>query len=115
MTPPIPARERGSEPRTCTDCTALCGICPVPSRRVPWPSTTASDSHAAHPPELRGGEAMLDTNRPVPPGVTEDALDRALAAIAAAIGDDKVATDAESLADFQDPFQFPGSARNVPC
>ena len=58
---------------------------------------------------------MLDTNRPVPPGVTEDALDRALAAIAAAIGDDKVATDAGSLADFQDPFQFPGSARNVPC
>jgi 4-cresol dehydrogenase (hydroxylating) flavoprotein subunit len=57
---------------------------------------------------------MLDTTRPVPPGVTEDVLDRALAAIAAAIGDDKVATDAGALADFQDPFQFPGSARNVP-
>lgn len=54
------------------------------------------------------------TTRPVPPGVTEDDLDRALAAIAAAIGDGKVATDVESLVDFQDPFQFPGAATNVP-
>lgn len=54
------------------------------------------------------------TTRPVPPGVTEDDLDRALTAIAAAIGDGKVATDVESLVDFQDPFQFPGAATNVP-
>ncbi|MET9387632.1 FAD-binding oxidoreductase [Streptomyces sp. NPDC002928] len=57
---------------------------------------------------------MLYTTRPIPPGLTEGDLDRALVAIAAAVGDDKVATDAESLADFQDPYQFPGSATNVP-
>ena len=57
---------------------------------------------------------MTDTNRPVPPGVNEVDLDRALAAIAAAIGEGKVATDAQSLEDFQDPFQVPGAATNVP-
>jgi 4-cresol dehydrogenase (hydroxylating) flavoprotein subunit len=60
-------------------------------------------------------EAITDTGRPIPPGITGGDLDRALAAIAAAIGHDKVATDAEALLDFQDPFEFPGSATNVPC
>jgi 4-cresol dehydrogenase (hydroxylating) flavoprotein subunit len=59
-------------------------------------------------------DAIIETGRPVPPGITGGDLDRALAAIAAAIGDHKVATDAETLADFQDPFQFPGSTTNVP-
>jgi 4-cresol dehydrogenase (hydroxylating) flavoprotein subunit len=59
-------------------------------------------------------DAITDTGRPVPPGITDGDLDCALAAIAAAIGDDKVATDAESLVDLQDSFQFPGSATNVP-
>src|SRR4051794_5938663 len=57
---------------------------------------------------------MTDTLRPIPPGVTEGDLDRALTAIAAAIGEEKVATDEKSLEDFQDPFQVPGSATNVP-
>src|SRR6478735_7588172 len=55
-----------------------------------------------------------DSVRPVPLGLTGSDVDRAIAAIAAAIGENKVATDAESLVDFQDPFQFPGSAVNVP-
>src|SRR6185369_15790156 len=59
-------------------------------------------------------EAITEPGRPVPPGITDGDLDRALAAIAAAIGDDKVAIDAESLLDFQDPFQFPGSSTNIP-
>ena len=54
------------------------------------------------------------STRPLPPGVTEFDLEKALAAFAAAIGEDKVASDAESLEDFQDPFQVPGSATNLP-
>jgi FAD/FMN-containing dehydrogenases len=54
------------------------------------------------------------TTRPLPPGVTEADLDNALAAFAEAIGAENVATDAESLEDFQDPFQVPGTATNVP-
>jgi 4-cresol dehydrogenase (hydroxylating) len=60
---------------------------------------------------------MSDTTaatRPLPPGVQEAELDDALAAFAEAIGADKVATDAESLQDFQDPFQVPGDATNLP-
>lgn len=53
------------------------------------------------------------STRPVPPGVTEAGLDAALAAFSAAIGPDRVATDAESLQDFQDPYQVPGTAINV--
>ncbi len=54
------------------------------------------------------------TTRPTPPGVTESELDVALAAFASAIGSEKVATDAETLAEFQDPYQVPGSATNLP-
>ena len=57
---------------------------------------------------------MHDTARPVPHGITEHDLDRALTAIAAAIGADKVAVDPETLGEFQDPYQFPGSATNLP-
>ena len=60
---------------------------------------------------------MSDTTaatRPLPPGVQEAELDDALAAFAEAIGADKVATDADSLQDFQDPFQVPGDATNLP-
>jgi 4-cresol dehydrogenase (hydroxylating) len=52
--------------------------------------------------------------RPVPSGLTDGDLDRALAAIAAAIGEEKVAADPDTIAEFGDPFQFPGSATNVP-
>ena len=52
--------------------------------------------------------------RPVPPGVTEAELDRAITAFAAAIGSEKVADDTDSLQDFQDPYQVPGSATNLP-
>ncbi|MGW8811536.1 FAD-binding oxidoreductase [Gordonia terrae] len=50
----------------------------------------------------------------VPPGLTRADLDHALAAIAREIGDHKIATDTDSLADFRDPFQFPGSETNLP-
>ncbi|ALJ21375.1 FAD-binding oxidoreductase [Microbacterium sp. No. 7] len=53
-------------------------------------------------------------NHPTPPGVTQTQLAAALAAFASSIGDDKVATDAQALADFQDPYQVPGEAMNVP-
>jgi 4-cresol dehydrogenase (hydroxylating) flavoprotein subunit len=56
---------------------------------------------------------MTDIARPVPPGLTEADLDRALAALVAAIGDDKVAIDRGTLADFEDPSQFAGSATNL--
>jgi 4-cresol dehydrogenase (hydroxylating) flavoprotein subunit len=59
-------------------------------------------------------DTNIETGRPIPPGVTDGDLDRALAAIATAIGEDKVAIDAGALVDFQDPFQFPGSSTNVP-
>src|SRR6478735_8086556 len=52
--------------------------------------------------------------RPLPPGVQEAELDSALAEFAKAIGAEKVASDAESLEDFQDPFQVPGDATNLP-
>jgi 4-cresol dehydrogenase (hydroxylating) flavoprotein subunit len=55
-----------------------------------------------------------ETDRPVPPGLTQRDLDRALAAIAHMIGEAKVATDLETLADFRDPYQFPGSETNLP-
>ncbi len=51
---------------------------------------------------------------PTPPGVSEAELEKALTEFATAIGADKVATDAASLEDFQDPFQVPGTATNVP-
>lgn len=54
------------------------------------------------------------TARATPPGVTDAELDAALAAFAAAIGADKVGTAAEDLADFQDPYQVPGTATAVP-
>jgi 4-cresol dehydrogenase (hydroxylating) len=60
---------------------------------------------------------MSDTTaatRPLPPGVQGAELDDALAAFAEAIGADKVATDPDSLQDFQDPFQVPGDATNLP-
>ncbi|CAH0279424.1 MULTISPECIES: FAD-binding oxidoreductase [unclassified Arthrobacter] len=56
----------------------------------------------------------MTSTRPLPPGVTESDLEEALAAFAVAIGEDNVASDAESLQDFQDPFQVPGSATNLP-
>jgi 4-cresol dehydrogenase (hydroxylating) len=59
-------------------------------------------------------DVLTETSRAVPPGITEGDLDRALAAIAAAIGEAKVATDPDTIAEFTDPFQFPGSATNVP-
>lgn len=52
--------------------------------------------------------------RPIPPGVTEEGLDAALTAFAAAIGSDKVSTDPELLQEFQDPYQVPGTATNLP-
>ncbi|MCK1281872.1 FAD-binding oxidoreductase [Bradyrhizobium sp. 61] len=55
---------------------------------------------------------ISDANRPIPLGLTGESLRVALAAIASAIGSEKLDTD--DLADFQDPFQFPGSAVNVP-
>lgn len=54
------------------------------------------------------------SDRPLPPGVTEADLDRALVALSNAIGADKVKSDTEALEDFQDPYQVPGSATNVP-
>lgn len=57
---------------------------------------------------------IIQTTRPTPPGVSEAELDRALEAFAAAIGAEKVATDPEALQDFQDPYQVPGTATNVP-
>ncbi|MET0830271.1 MAG: FAD-binding oxidoreductase [Microbacterium sp.] len=54
------------------------------------------------------------TTRPLPPGVEAAELDEALAAFAEAIGAEKVATDAEALQDYQDPFQVPGYATNLP-
>ncbi len=59
-------------------------------------------------------DTTATSTRAVPPGVTEADLDTALAAFAAAIGADKVASDAQSLEDFQDPYQVPGTATNVP-
>ena len=59
-------------------------------------------------------DTTATSTRAVPPGVTEADLDNALTAFAAAIGADKVASDAEFLQDFQDPFQVPGTATNVP-
>ena len=47
------------------------------------------------------------STRPLPPGVTEFDLEKALAAFAAAIGEDKVASDAESLRRL--PGSLPGS------
>ncbi|MFD0997351.1 4-cresol dehydrogenase (hydroxylating) [Pseudoclavibacter chungangensis] len=52
----------------------------------------------------------LTTARPLPPGVTETELNEALAAFAQAIGADKVATDEDALAPFQDPYQVPGES-----
>lgn len=52
--------------------------------------------------------------RPIPPGVTEATLDTAIAAFATAIGAEKVTDDANFLEDFQDPYQVPGSAVNLP-
>ena len=54
------------------------------------------------------------TTRPLPPGVEAAELDDALAAFAEAIGAEKVATDADALQDYQDPFQVPGAATNLP-
>lgn len=54
---------------------------------------------------------ISDANRPIPLGLTGESLRVALAAIASAIGSK---LDTDDLADFQDPFQFPGSAVNVP-
>ena len=54
------------------------------------------------------------STRPLPPGVTESDLEAAFAAFAEAIGVGNVATDAESLEDFQDPYQVPGTATNLP-
>src|SRR5438876_980877 len=54
----------------------------------------------------------IDANVPIPLGLTGESLRVALAAIASAIGPEKLNTD--DLADFQDPFQFSGSAVNVP-
>lgn len=55
-----------------------------------------------------------ETTRPLPPGIDEAQLDAALAAFAEAIGAENVATDADSLQDFQDPFQVPGASTNLP-
>ena len=54
------------------------------------------------------------TTRPLPPGVEAAELDSALTAFAEAIGSEKVASDTDSLEDFQDPFQVPGKATNLP-
>lgn len=59
-------------------------------------------------------DVTQSSTRPLPPGVTEADLDNALAAFAAAIGEEKVANDAESLGEFTDPYQVPGSATNLP-
>lgn len=57
-----------------------------------------------------------DTNElPLPPGVTQEVMRAALDAFAAAIGAEKVVTDAESMQDFQDPYQVPGTATNIPA
>ncbi|HET8895955.1 MAG TPA: FAD-binding oxidoreductase [Protaetiibacter sp.] len=52
--------------------------------------------------------------RPTPPGVSEEELGKALAAFAEAIGAEKVSTDEEALAPFQDPYQVPGESTLVP-
>ena len=52
--------------------------------------------------------------RPTPPGVNEEELGNALAAFAEAIGAEKVSTDDEALAPFQDPYQVPGESTLVP-
>jgi 4-cresol dehydrogenase (hydroxylating) len=70
-----------------------------------------------HHTRIEGDVHMSDTTvttRPLPPGVAAAELDSALAAFADAIGAEKVASDAESLEDFQDPFQVPGEATNLP-
>ena len=53
------------------------------------------------------------TLRPLPPDLTAEDLEAAIAAFAAAIGDDRVATDAASLSECQDPFQAPGTSTNL--
>lgn len=59
-------------------------------------------------------QTLATSQRPLPPGVTASTLDRALQTISTAIGTEKVATDPATIAEFGDPFQFPGSATNVP-
>jgi 4-cresol dehydrogenase (hydroxylating) len=54
------------------------------------------------------------TERPLPPGMTHEKLDDALEALGLAIGSQKVSTDEPALAEFVDPFQFPGAAQNLP-
>lgn len=53
----------------------------------------------------------IRATRPVPPGVKPDEFENALAAF----GPEKVADDTATLADFQDPFQVPGTATNLPA
>ncbi|MDJ1371905.1 FAD-binding oxidoreductase [Gulosibacter molinativorax] len=57
---------------------------------------------------------MSEINRPIPPGVSEQDLDAALAAFASAIGDDKVTVDPTALADFVDPYQVAGESTLLP-
>ena len=42
----------------------------------------------------------------VPPGVTEEGLEKALDAFVAALGAEKVASDAETLKAYRDPYQI---------
>jgi 4-cresol dehydrogenase (hydroxylating) flavoprotein subunit len=48
-------------------------------------------------------------SRPVPHGVSEQQLDRAIAALASALGEDKVLTSEAQLREFRDPFQHASS------
>jgi 4-cresol dehydrogenase (hydroxylating) len=45
--------------------------------------------------------------RPLPPGLSDDQLERALDAFADALGADKVLTSDEALREFRDPFAYP--------
>lgn len=55
----------------------------------------------------------MTKNVPTPPEVSEAELELALAAFGTAIGDEKVTTDPEVLAEFIDPYQVPGTAQNT--
>src|SRR3954467_9909852 len=48
----------------------------------------------------------MAVTRQLPPGVSHEQLDRALDALAEALGADAVITSDEGLREFRDPFQF---------
>src|SRR5512132_2791860 len=52
------------------------------------------------------GQADVVSTRPLPPGLSEEQLTRAIDAYTAALGAEKVLTGDEDLREFRDPFQY---------